>query len=128
MKKVLILVRGIPGSGKSSLAGLLTKAICCADDYVTYNGVYMWKPETIGASHAWCQRKCRRYMQIGASRIAVANTTTTEKEMQPYLDMAQEFGYIVFSVIVENRHSGVNTHNVPEATLEKMRERFSIKL
>ena len=67
-------------------------------------------------------------MQVGASRIVVANTTTTEKEMQPYADMAKEFGYQIFYLIVENRHLGVNTHNVPDATLVKMRERFSIKL
>jgi hypothetical protein len=29
---------------------------------------------------------------------------------------------------VENRHGGVNEHNVPEEVLTKMRERFEIKL
>lgn len=117
------------GSGKTSFANLLgTKAICCADDYVTRNGVYKWSPETIGKSHEWCQRKCRRFMKKQVERIVVANTSTTERELKPYQDLARQFGYRIFSIIVENRHGGVNTHGVPETTLDKMCERFNIKL
>jgi hypothetical protein len=29
---------------------------------------------------------------------------------------------------MENRHGGVNIHNVPEETLEKMRNRFEVKI
>jgi hypothetical protein len=42
--------------------------------------------------------------------------------------MAELNEYRVFSIIVENRHGGVNEHNVPEEVLTKMRERFEIKL
>jgi predicted kinase len=125
MEKILIILRGLPGSGKSSFAELLgTKAICCADDYVTRNGIYNWKPETIGASHDWSQRKCRRFMKAQVERIVVANTSTSARELKPYMDLARQFGYKVFSVVVENRHGGVNVHNVPDATLEKMKERL----
>ena len=104
--------------------------MCSADDYITRKGIYNWKPETVGAAHDWCQRKCRRFMKKQIDKIVVANTMTTEKEMQPYIDLARQFNYVLFSVIVENRHGGTNTHNVPEATLEKMRNRLinNIKL
>ena len=129
MEKILIIVRGIPGSGKSSFSELLgTKAICTADDYHVRNGIYEWKPERIGTAHDWCQRKCRRFMKKQVERIVIANTSTTVRELQPYMDLARQFGYIVYSVIVENRHGGVNIHCVPEATLEKMKTRFDIKL
>lgn len=128
-EKILIIVRGIPGSGKSSFAELLgTKAICCADDYVTRNGVYNWQLETIGASHKWCQRKCERFMKRMIGRVVVANTNTTEKEMKPYYDLAKKYDYKVYSIIVENRHGGTNIHNVPEETLDKMVNRFSVQL
>ena len=129
MRNILIIVRGLPGSGKSTFAELLgTKAICCADDYVTRNGVYNWKPETIRASHEWCQRKCRRFMKARVDRIVVTNTNTQEWEMAAYYDMARKHGYMVHSVIVENRHNGQNIHNVPEEALERMRNRFDVKL
>jgi hypothetical protein len=61
-------------------------------------------------------------------RIVVSNTFTQEWEMQSYFDMANEYGYKVFSIIVENRHGSQSVHNVPEETLIKMKNRFSIKL
>lgn len=62
------------------------------------------------------------------SEIVVSNTSTTEKEMQPYLDLAKEFGYTVVSLIVENRHGNSSVHGVPKETLEKMKNRFEVKL
>jgi hypothetical protein len=60
--------------------------------------------------------------------IAVSNTFTQEWEMEPYNKLAEKYGYKVFSVIVENRHGGVNTHGVPEDKLEIMKNRFEVKL
>jgi predicted kinase len=129
MEKQLILLRGIPGSGKSTFAKLLGRAICTADDYHTdRNGLYNWKQENIGKSHNWCKRKCRRFLKAGIETVIVANTSTTEDEIKPYFEMARDFGYKFFSVIVENRHGNKNDHGVPDATLEKMKNRFSIKL
>lgn len=67
-------------------------------------------------------------MKVQVERIVIANTNTTEREMHPYMDLARQFGYKVFSVVVENRHGGTNVHNVPDATLEKMKSRFEIRL
>jgi len=128
MEKILIIVRGIPGSGKTTFANILGRAICCADDYYMHDGEYKWVAEDIGKAHGWCQRKCRRFMKKQVERVVVANTSTTEREMQPYMDLARQFSYKVFSIIVETRHGNVSIHDVPEATLEKMRERFNVKL
>jgi len=128
MKKVLIILRGIPGCGKSTLAELISKWVCTADDYHMKDGVYDWKVENLHASHLWCQSKAERYMDAGLTPVVVANTSTTEKEIKPYYDLAEARGYTVFSVIVENRHNGMNVHGVPDEALEKMKNRFNIKL
>jgi predicted kinase len=125
MKKSLIILRGLPSAGKSALAEVLEiKAICCADDYFTHDGKYLWNSAKIGIAHEWCQRKCRRFMKKQIERIVVTNTFTSEKELQPYIDLARQFNYKLFSCVVEKRHNGTNSHNVPEATLEKMRNRL----
>jgi len=130
MKKILVILRGAPSAGKSSFAELLGKAICSADDWYTRKGVYNWDVRYLNEAHIWCERKCWRFMQKDVSPIIIANTNVTERIMRPYIDMAKEFGYIVYFVVLENRHGNKNSHNVPEETIEKMKNRLmnSIKL
>lgn len=130
MKKELIILRGIPGCGKSTFAEILSSEpnICTADDFHMKDGKYDWKPENVKSAHEWCQSNARALMRVGASPVVIANTSTTVKEMQIYFDMAVDYGYTVYSIIVENRHGGINTHGVPEETLQKMKNRFDIQL
>jgi 50S ribosomal subunit-associated GTPase HflX len=60
--------------------------------------------------------------------IVVSNTFTQEWEMDEYVKLAEKYGYMVFTIIVENRHGGVNQHGVPADKLEQMKNRFQIKL
>lgn len=143
MERNLIIVRGIPGSGKTTFAELISSTmvdmdeyshtiktpVFSADDYFTdKDGNYNWVAERTGAAHANCQDRTRNAMERGLTKICVANTSTTERELKPYYDLAKKYGYKVFSIIVENRHDGVNTHGVPAETLAKMTNRFNIKL
>jgi hypothetical protein len=48
--------------------------------------------------------------------------------MKTYLDIASRHGYTTFTIVVENRHGGVNTHGVPEDKLQVMKDRFEISL
>lgn len=127
--KDLIILRGLSGSGKSTVGQLFgTKAICSADDYFMRNGIYCWYGEGLPYAHSWCQRKCRRFMKKQAKIIIIDNTSARERDLVPYQDLARQFGYRVHSIVVENRHGGVNKHDVPEENLEKQRNRFNIKL
>lgn len=60
--------------------------------------------------------------------IAVSNTFTQEWEMEDYFKLAEQYGYKVVSLIVENRHGSKSVHDVPEETICKMKERFNVKL
>jgi predicted kinase len=133
MEKILFIVRGIPGSGKSTLAKLLVgeKGYCHkeADTYfVDREGNYKFESLKIKAAHEWCQEEIEFLMKYEHSRITVSNTFTQEWEMEPYYELAKKYGYTVFSIIVENRHGGVNDHGVPDEKIELMKNRFSIKL
>jgi NEDD4-binding protein 2 len=135
--KTLILLRGLPGSGKSTFANyMFSNNIFEADQYFyDEDGNYNFDASKLYKAHKWCQLRVEHAMEDNLesngmyfSEIVVSNTSTTEKELEPYLELAKKYDYQVVSLIVENRHSGVSKHNVPVETIEKMKNRFSIKL
>ena len=127
--KILYIVRGMPGSGKTTLANSLGSIVYSADDYFINNlGEYNFDHSKLGLAHQHCFNRTKDAMKKHFPRIFVANTFTTEKEIQPYIDLAKEMGYTFFSIIVENRNNTKNIHDVPEETITKMLNRFKIKL
>lgn len=132
MKK-LFLLRGLPGAGKSTLAKSISNALTGhfeADMYfVDEHGNYNFDASKLRDAHEWCKRQVESVMGLhGLDTVIVSNTFTQEWEMQPYFKMAERYGYTIFSLIVENRHCGVNEHGVPEEKLEQMKNRFEVKL
>ena len=126
--KELFLIRGICGAGKSTLAKSLGGKHVEADMFFEKDGVYKFDATKIKEAHSWCQNMVGEWMSEDEERIVVSNTFTQKWEIQWYYDWAKKLDYRVFSLIVENRHGGVNEHNVPQKTIDKMRDRFEIKL
>ncbi len=127
--KELFLLRGLPGSGKSTLAKSIGGIHIEADMYFTnLVGEYEFDATKLKEAHAWCQNAVNVWMRSDLPKVIVSNTFTQEWEMQPYFDLAEKYGYRVYSLICENRHSGVNSHGVPEEKLVQMKNRFEIKL
>jgi len=60
--------------------------------------------------------------------IVVSNTSVKEDDVKAYIELAEKYNFMVFSIIVENRHGGISRHDVPEKTVAKMRRQFNIKL
>jgi predicted kinase len=132
MEKILYIVRGIPGSGKSTFAKTLVKKDYCHKEadmfFVDREGNYKFEPSKIKDAHKWCQEEMDFLMRLEHSPVVVSNTFTQEWEMEPYFTLAKEYGYTVFTIVVENRHGGTNVHNVPEDKIEQMKNRFEVKL
>jgi len=133
MEKVLYIVRGVPGSGKSTFAKSLGGTHFETDKFFMVEGEYKFDGTKIKEAHKWCQDSVNTAMLLNHtaglnSIIVVSNTFTQEWEMEPYFQMANYFDYKVFSIVVENRHGGINQHGVPEDKIEQMKNRFEIKL
>jgi ABC-type molybdenum transport system ATPase subunit/photorepair protein PhrA len=137
--KTLYILRGLPGSGKSTLSNTIVDsiAVCEADQYFVdkETGKYKFNPDEIKIAHQWCKDEVENRMKynqdtygLDYSEIVVSNTFTQEWEMDPYFKLAEKYGYRVFSIIVENRHGGKNTHGVPDEKVEVMKNRFQVKL
>jgi predicted kinase len=137
MNGVLFLVRGLPGSGKTSFATAIWNdyAVCEADKFFyDKEGNYNFDSTKLKEAHTWCKNEVESKMiehqnnQQYYPEIAVSNTFTQEWEMEDYFKLAEKYGYKVVSLIIENRHGGQNVHGVPEDKLQIMKNRFQIKL
>ena len=127
--KELYLLRGLPGSGKSTLAKSISDVHYEADMYfVNADGEYVFNPALLKDAHNWCQTMTRIAMEYNTPKVVVSNTFTQEWEMEAYYKLAEDYGYVVFSLIVENRHGGINEHGVPKEALDRMRARFEVEL
>ncbi|XP_076591831.1 uncharacterized protein n4bp2l2 [Chaetodon auriga] len=134
---VLILMRGLPGSGKSTMARELLSTgpsglILSTDDYFAHRDGYRYDPGLLGAAHEWNQSRAKDAMHDGRSPIIIDNTNIQVWEMKPYVKMALDRGYKVdfcepdtswkFDPYeLEKR----NKHGVPQEKIAQMMDRFS---
>ena len=126
--KQLILLRGLPGSGKSTFANLLGGIHVEADQYFMQDGEYKFDASKLKQAHNWCKLRVEHSMEDGADKITVSNTFTQEWEMDAYFELAEKYGYQTSCLIVENRHDSKNIHGCPDDKIEQMKNRFEIKL
>lgn len=128
MKK-LVIIRGIPGSGKTTMAkeicdGIIKHPHFEADDFFTHSYLdeYNFSPELVKYAHQYCQLNTMKAMYEQHPKIVVSNTFTQIWELEPYLDMAKQFGYEVDIYVCDGEYP--NVHGVPQEKVEEMKRRF----
>ena len=130
----LILLSGVSGAGKSTVAELFIDAdIISTDDFFMVNGKYQFDANSLIENHMKCAVKAEQSMHIAHTEdvmhtLIIHNTFTKDWEMQPYLVLADKYGYMVHTLIVENRHGSESVHNVPQASVNAQRDRFEVIL
>ena len=128
----LVLVRGVSGSGKSTIAEMLTLdkasaiAVSTDDTFTDPDGSYHFDRASLAYAHEMCRARAEGFLRKGVERVVVHNTFTQTWEMLPFMDMADQFGYRVHTVVVENRHGSESVHDVPAKSLKAQRDRFNV--
>ncbi|XP_057582107.1 NEDD4-binding protein 2 isoform X2 [Hippopotamus amphibius kiboko] len=97
---VLVLLRGLPGSGKSFLARTLQEdnpsgVILSTDDYFYINGQYQFDVKYLGEAHEWNQNRAKEAFEKKVSPIIIDNTNLQAWEMKPYVALSQKHKYKV---------------------------------
>uniref|UniRef100_A0A8C3LBE0 NEDD4-binding protein 2-like 2 n=1 Tax=Chrysolophus pictus TaxID=9089 RepID=A0A8C3LBE0_CHRPC len=99
-RKVLLILRGLPGSGKSTLSRFLLDhsrdgIVLSTDDYFRQQDGYTYNAAQLGDAHDWNQKRAKQAMEQGKSPVIIDNTNTQAWEMKPYVEVALEKGYRV---------------------------------
>jgi len=131
--KSLILLRGLPGSGKSSFAKLISEEgnypVHSVDDYFTdSSGNYHFNFRENHLAYKACETNTRKSLEAGFKKVIVENTFTMEWELEPFLKLGKELEYTIFVMTMENRHGGKNIHDISEEQLHKMAQKYKVKL
>lgn len=119
----LILVRGLPGSGKSTyvrtnfpdLFHIEQDKACMVD------GEYKWDAGRVARRALFCHELVESILFNGCDCV-VSNTFTQMKELRRYLEIAKQFKANVKIITLKTQFK--NTHNVPIETLVKMKNRW----
>jgi len=120
----LTIVRGLPGSGKSTLVKRIKRMAdewFEADMYFEKDGPYAFDPTKLGAAHGWCQAEVDNALYYKCD-VIVSNTFTTIRELRPYFEMAKTYDVVPNVITCQSNYGSV--HGVPDETLDKMKARF----
>ncbi len=126
MQQTLYIVRGLPGSGKSTFANtnfaIRGAKHFEADMYFCRFGEYEFDSLLIRNAHRWCYESTKTALQKGHD-VVVSNTFTRKWEMQEYLDLRNSIEGLQIQIFAMTDNYG-NVHGVPPETIAKMQRRW----
>ena len=131
-KKFAFIMRGVPGSGKSSTAFYLAGSdgiIHAVDKYHTNeSGIFHWDEKNSGLFYEKNLKAFEDSCRRGYTVVVCDCINVERKEYQRYIDIAKEHGYITSTVVMDKPDPNVaasrNKHFVSEEQIEDMYSRW----
>jgi predicted kinase len=110
----ILLIRGLPGSGKSTKAKTMVGYRHLeADQFLEVNGEYVYDASKVKHAHDWCVSTAKEYLDQGHN-VVVSNTFIKIWEMKRYIALGYPFR------IIEMKDTFQNIHGVPQEKIDLM--------
>lgn len=121
--KVAVILRGIPGSGKSTVATYLKNRyeakVYSTDSYHIKDGTYKYDTERAAEFHASNLKAFEYACAAENQMVVVDNTNIWPHYYLPYTEFARECGYVILQIKLKNA-SRVSIHSVPQGVVDNM--------
>ncbi|MGF1755710.1 ATP-binding protein [Vibrio makurazakiensis] len=115
----LILIRGLPGSGKSTKARGYSAIHLEADMYfLNDDGEYQFDPLKLPQAHQWCQNQAEQYLKQGED-VVVSNTFVKQWEMTFYRKLAKRYKAQLIVEVCRGQYQ--NIHGVSDDVIKRMK-------
>ncbi len=129
MRQVIVM-RGLPGSGKSTFAAKMfpEAIVCSSDEYFMIEGKYCFDPSKLGLAHQDCWKEFNFALFMDKPLVVVDNTCITAAETAPYVLPAECYGYEVQIITIwvdPELAASRNIHGVPVETVLSMAEQLA---
>lgn len=113
-EKIMFILRGPSGSGKSSLIKELKqkysniKSFSTDDFFTSSDGKYNFDKTKIAQAHLWNQHRVENELINNSPYVVIDNTNTKLYEIRPYIKMALKHGYKI-QFLEPNWHKDLKT-------------------
>lgn len=123
----LTLVRGLPGSGKSTFSLQKVSEFpelvhLEADHFFMRDGKYIFRIDLLHIAHQWCYSNTVLALLDGYD-VIVSNTFVSLKEIKKYIKLKEIIEGLEIE-IVEMKGQYNSIHDVPEEKLELMKQKW----
>lgn len=128
--QICAIMRGVPGSGKSTKAKQIkaeleangmTVVSCSTDDFFIKNGKYEFDYRLLGINHALNFKKFKEAIDAGHS-VIVDNTNVKTEHFMPYVEYAHDRGLLIQIHTMNHPDLNKGTNNAHGVPIEKIQQ------
>jgi predicted kinase len=130
-QKFVFIMRGVPGSFKTTTANHLAGKkgrVHSVDNLHTHCGLFLWEDDKAKERYQQNFEMFRESCQLNVPVVVCDCMNLTKDDYKKYIDVAQEYGYIACTVVMQSlspkEAANRNEHDVSEEQIRHFLDRW----